>query len=89
MPISLNLYSTSHCHLCEEAKALLTELSVSALYTNDNFNWFEVEISEDSVLLEQYGLKIPVIKRLDINQELSWPFGTADIQKLISLQVTS
>lgn len=84
MTISLNLYTTSHCHLCEEAKAMLVELSMIGLDKKFDLYWVEIEISEDAALLELYGLKIPVIKRLDVNHELSWPFSSADIQTLIS-----
>lgn len=79
MTIQLHLYSTSHCHLCEEAESLLLELS--KLY---DMQWLIIEIADDAVLLERYEIKIPVLKRLDTNTEIFWPFNSADICNLLN-----
>ncbi len=68
----LYLYSTSHCHLCESAQALLTKLNIQAVTT--------VEISDNDQLLLAYGTRIPVLKREDTNTELDWPFNLTDIR---------
>lgn len=68
----LYLYSTSHCHLCESAQALLTELNIKAVTV--------VEIADNDQLLLVYGTRIPVLKRADTNTELDWPFNLADIR---------
>ncbi len=68
----LYLYSTSHCHLCESAQALLNELNIQAVTT--------VEISDNDQLLLEYGTRIPVLKREDTNTELDWPFNLTDIR---------
>lgn len=67
----LYLYSTSHCHLCELAQALLTELNVGTVNI--------VEIAHNDQLLLEYGRRIPVLKRDGRNTELDWPFTSADI----------
>ena len=67
----LYLYSTSHCHLCELAQALLTELNIETVTI--------VEIADNDQLLLEYGTSIPVLKREDTNAELDWPFNSADI----------
>ncbi|WP_020166853.1 MULTISPECIES: glutaredoxin family protein [Methylotenera] len=67
----LYLYSTSHCHLCELAQTLLTELNVETVNI--------VEIADDDQLLLEYGIRIPVLKREDTKAELDWPFNSADI----------
>ena len=79
MTIQLHLYSTSHCHLCEQAESLLQALS--KLY---DMQWLIIEIADDTVLLERYEIKIPVLKRLDINTEIFWPFNTTDICNLLN-----
>ena len=79
MTVLLTLYSTSHCHLCEQAEAMVQKMCLQ-----NNVKFSVVEIADDAVLLEQYGLKIPVLKRLDTSGELSWPFTEIDIAKLIS-----
>lgn len=78
--LRLNLYATSHCHLCEQAETLLVNLT--AQY---DINWQVIEITEDSNLLESYGLKIPVIKRLDNNAEITWPFTDVEIKEFITV----
>lgn len=61
----LLLYGTRCCHLCEQAEALLHETRLQAEY---------IDIAEDDALLERYGLRIPVIRRVDNGAELDWPF---------------
>jgi hypothetical protein len=76
MPTNLYLYSTSHCHLCENAHALILQaLKISKLKI--------VEISNDEQLLARYGLKIPVLQRQDTLAELNWPFSEADVAEFI------
>jgi Glutaredoxin-like domain (DUF836) len=68
----LTLYSTSHCHLCELALALLLPLA-------DDFRLEIVDIAEDEALLAQYGTRIPVLHRQDTKAELNWPFAKDNI----------
>lgn len=76
IPKNLYLYSTSHCHLCETAHALMMQLGI--------VNKLKiVEIADDERLLARYGLKIPVLQRQDTLAELCWPFSEADIVKFI------
>lgn len=72
MPIQLTLYSTSHCHLCEQAEALLANLAL----THD-LSWSVVDIADDTTLQSRFELKIPVLQRLDNAQLLCWPFNHA------------
>ena len=75
----LMLYTTSHCHLCEQAERLLLELK-------DQFNleWLCVEISTDDILMAKYGTTIPVIKDCKNQTEINWPFTKQDIINLVS-----
>ena len=66
------LYYTEHCHLCDEAEALLHSAGYGKCYT-------KVEIENNPGLLQLYEIHIPVLKRTDNEQELFWPF---DAQKL-------
>ena len=66
------LYYTEHCHLCDEAEALLHNAGYGESYT-------KVEIENDPGLLQLYEIHIPVLKRTDSEQELFWPF---DAQRL-------
>lgn len=74
----LVLYSTSNCHLCETAEALL-------VYQNHKLTLKIIEIAEDEKLLEQYGTRIPVLKRLDTATELDWPFDATKINAFLSV----
>ena len=78
MTMHLHLYSTSHCHLCEQAEALLVELALS-----HDLSWTVIEIADDANLLPRYELRIPVLARLDTGQEMTWPFNKDQVLDLI------
>ena len=78
--IQLHLYSTAHCHLCEHAEALLMQVCQE----QSQVIWESIEIA-DNPALEHYANKIPVLKRLDTNTEINWPFGELEIKKLLNL----
>lgn len=78
--LQLQLYSTSHCHLCEQAEDLLRLLAAKA-----HFSWQTLEITDDADLLSQYEISIPVLKRLDTHAELSWPFSEQDVLNFLEL----
>jgi len=46
--------------------------------------WQTIEIIDDEALLSVYGTSIPVIRRVDTNEELTWPFTKREIERLIS-----
>lgn len=76
--MQLFLYSTSHCHLCEQAECLLREVS-----KNSDLTWQSVEIIDNTELLTLYETKIPVLKRTDTNEELLWPFNALQIESFL------
>lgn len=65
---TLILYSTPACHLCEQAEAVIEPL------IGDRFRVQVVDISESEQLVEHYGVRIPVLRRMDTGAELGWPF---------------
>ena len=65
----LILYGTDHCHLCEQAAALLNALDLP---------YVEIDIVDDETLLARYGLSIPVLRDA-LERELCWPFTGEDI----------
>jgi hypothetical protein len=73
----VNLYSTSHCHLCELAGDIL-------LHMKDLVAVNIIEIAYDDVLLASYGTRIPVLQRQDTKAELNWPFSSADIAEFLN-----
>ena len=80
MSVNLILYSTSHCHLCEQAEFLLKDCAI-----HNDIIWRSIDISEDSTFLHLYEIKIPVLKRVDNDVEIDWPFTSRDIVNLIEM----
>jgi len=68
----LLLYYTEHCHLCDEAEALLRAAGLGDVCT-------KVEIADDPRLLQLYEIHIPVLKRTDNGMTLYWPFGHSEL----------
>jgi Glutaredoxin-like domain (DUF836) len=75
--IRLNLYSTSHCHLCDLAIALVNNTLPKAKLSI-------IEITDDDILLARYGILIPVLQRIDNDAEINWPFTAKDILQLVA-----
>jgi hypothetical protein len=73
---SLVLYHTEHCHLCEQAAALC-----AAVLNPDFFEVSLVDIADSDVLIERYGVRIPVLLHEASTRELGWPF---DVDQLIA-----
>ena len=46
--------------------------------------WTKADIIEDNNLLKLYETKIPVLKRVDNNLEICWPFRLQDIIELMN-----
>jgi len=70
------LYTTSGCHLCEQAEVLVSNVLGMTIRP--------VEIADDAELLERYGVRIPVLRRWDSGEELDWPFDVAAIRQWAS-----
>jgi hypothetical protein len=64
------LYGTEFCHLCDEAEAVLREVGIATRC---------IDIAGDDELLEKYGVRIPVLQRMDTGAELGWPFDASDV----------
>ncbi|MES2501224.1 MAG: glutaredoxin family protein [Pseudomonadota bacterium] len=73
---TLTLYSTSHCHLCDAAAAILNKMPAKPFAI--------VEITDNEQLLLTYGTRIPVLRREDNSAELNWPFNAQDIVQFLS-----
>lgn len=81
---TLILYTTSGCHLCEEAQALLGPvLAYIEQESGRNICLRTQEISESTALVEAYGIRIPVIALEGEAQELGWPFDQAQAYEFI------
>jgi glutaredoxin len=72
---ALVLYGTTHCHLCEEAEAVLSAAGVTTDY---------IDIANSDELSENYGTRIPVLRRADDGTELGWPFDAAAVRRFVA-----
>ena len=79
MPSELILYGTSCCHLCEQALTRILPVSQAL-----NLKLQEVDIADDTVLAEAYGIRIPVLAFNGL--ELGWPFDREQVAAFLSPQ---
>ena len=73
--MKLTLFSTQDCHLCNQAVNMLKQ-------TTEKFDLEYVDIAVSELLVEQYGIRIPVIKN-ESGQELGWPFSQKILENFI------
>lgn len=66
---SFCFYHTSGCHLCDDAEAIIKPI-VAELQSDI----VKVDIANDDSLVELYGIRIPVLKNCQTQEELGWPF---------------
>ena len=67
------LFGTLGCHLCEIAEAEIMPLVERGLLVE------LVDITDPDDLTDAYGLRIPVLRRVDTGAELDWPFDTDQV----------
>ena len=95
--ISLNsfiLYSTSACHLCDEALSILNDLHEQMLnmakeqnfpvYNQSIYTIELVDVADDASLIETYGPRIPVLSFPSEPEELAWPFDIQSAYQFIA-----
>ena len=73
--MSVVLYTTVGCHLCEQACELVAMVSPDLTLTL-------VDVAEDDELLARYGERIPVLMKE--GRGLGWPFGLLDVQQFLA-----
>ncbi len=71
------LLGTLGCHLCEVAEALLLPFVERGLLVE------LVDIAERADWVDRYGLRIPVLRRVDNGTELDWPFEAEQIVRFL------
>ncbi|MFK8019432.1 MAG: glutaredoxin family protein [Pseudomonadales bacterium] len=74
----LILFSTSACHLCEQAYAVIES------YSEHPIELRVVDIADDDALIEQYGVRIPVVMLEDSEHDLGWPFDLAQLARYLN-----
>ncbi|HFD13594.1 MAG TPA: glutaredoxin family protein [Crenotrichaceae bacterium] len=74
------LYGTEGCHLCDEARDLV-DLVLATM--TDQLDYPTIDIADDAHLVEQYGTSIPVLKAIQLEHALYWPFDAKQINEFI------
>ncbi len=73
----LILYTTEHCHLCEEALEIFQAIEPVLVKKGVSLKLKKVDISESAALVDQFGVRIPVFCFRD--KEIGWPFSAEDL----------
>jgi hypothetical protein len=73
----LTLYGKPGCHLCEDARAAITEVQPEFAFVLT-----EVDVSTDPVLHRRYGERIPVLD-VDGDEALELGFDAAALRNLL------
>lgn len=72
----LILYQRDYCHLCDLALAVMAEARAPD---------FDSEWVDDSAELEaRYGTRVPVLRDVQGDRELDWPFDAAAVQAFLA-----
>ena len=79
--LSVVLYQTLGCHLCEEALVVM-----NASRGLDGVVLQSIDIADDDGLLARYGTRIPVLHRVDTGAELDWPFTSEEVARFLDGQ---
>jgi glutaredoxin len=53
----VTIYSKPGCHLCDEMKTIVRRVQ----HGRPDISFEEIDISKDAVLLDRYGVEIPVL----------------------------
>ena len=77
MPPECQLFGTLGCHLCELAEEVLMPLVEPGLMVE------LVDVADSQALFEAYGLRIPVLRRVDTGAELGWPFDAEQVVRFV------
>ena len=76
--IKVQFLTTAGCHLCEQAYEMTLYLIKNDQVVANRIILEPIEISNDEVLVESYGIRIPVL--VSANGELAWPFEIEDLR---------
>ncbi|GAB5382309.1 MAG: glutaredoxin family protein [Aliiglaciecola sp.] len=76
--MKLTLFSGKDCHLCDVAKALIHELEQESAIELEI-----IDIKSNHDFYHLYAVRIPVLKRMDNQMELGWPFDLQQLREFI------
>lgn len=75
---AIRLYTTAACHLCDEAKTIIWPV-----LEKYELRLEEIDIAESDLLIDRYGIRIPVVACANTDEDLGWPFTEAQLSRYI------
>jgi hypothetical protein len=72
MPMRYVLYQRDYCHLCDQALAVMAEARAP--------DFDSVWVDDDEALEARYGTRVPVLRDIQHERELDWPFDAAGLR---------
>ncbi len=75
---NLVLMTTAGCHLCEVAEGIIVSSLVQDCVVEAQ------DIAQSDALIEQYGVRIPVLVCENSGQELGWPFDADQLLAFVA-----
>ena len=78
--ITLYLYGTENCHLCEEAEKLVQSFIP---FSKMPIKLAHRDIIENDTWYELYETKIPVLENAETGVVINWPFTTNEIINIL------
>jgi len=79
--MKLILYTTLGCHLCEQAALIIAKVQAQHL---PELQIEAIDIADHDDLVEQYGIRIPVVLSEQGRNDLGWPFDEAGLINYLS-----
>jgi thiol-disulfide isomerase/thioredoxin len=79
---NLNFYTTTGCHLCEQALQVVARVQAS---THPDLRITEIDIADDDELIERYGVRIPVVQSPANEKDLGWPFDDEALRQYLDV----
>lgn len=76
--LQCELLTTVGCHLCDDALRLLAPYIEAQIVALE-----EIDIAECDHLLEDYAVKIPVVRHRRSGLEICWPFDEQSVHKYL------
>ena len=74
----VTIYSKPDCHLCDEMKAIVHRVLDGDAHTSIE----EIDISDDSALVDRYGLEIPVLV-IDGTKVAKYRVSEAELRRMV------
>lgn len=78
--VRLYLYGTEHCHLCDEAEALIQAFKP---FAREPFELLKRDIIDNESWYQRYETRIPVLENSDTRKVIDWPFTESDLIALL------